>query len=168
MRTSKLLIIEDAPPSKSASADSPRKPNSTTANANANANSDIIILHKHIRALRAQLVISHNDLAQLSSFLEQPLLEGTATTAYTAARRSAAVEYAVNTLGSISDLVMAVGTHVSGAEIRLRLLCGRFGCGLYPSTEGSLRRLEELMEQVWELHDAVKKDLGTVLLLLYM
>lgn len=160
MRTSELLVVEEAPV-KSAS------PQKTNANANA---SDVVILHNHIRALHKQLTISHNDLVRLGSFLNQPLLDEPmvrsyfAKTPYITARQNIAIEYVNKTLQSISDVVTIVGTHISGAEIRLQLLWDEFGNNTYPITKNSLNRLDELMEECWGLHGRIKGTIDRVLL----
>lgn len=156
MRTSQLLIIEAAPV-KSAS---PQK-------ANANA-TDVVILHNHIKSLHKQLTISHSDLLRLGSFLNQPLLDDPMVrsyftkTPYITARQTIAIEYVNKTLQSISEIVTTVGTHISSAEIRLQLLWGEFGNNTYPITKNSLNRLDELMEEVWELHGKIKKAIDRV------
>lgn len=128
----------------------------------------IAILREHIRNLHEQLTISHDDLDRLRTFLSQPLLDepmvrGYVTkSAYTIARQKIAIEYARETLDSISMVVSIIGTHVSNADVRLKSLEDVSG-KKFPKTRNGLNKLAELIEGVWELHDKVKREIDLCL-----
>lgn len=73
------------------------------------------------------------------------------------ARQKIAIEYARNTLQSISDVFTTINTHISDADVRLSLLWGDFGKNIYPMAERGLYRLDELMEEVLGLRDKIKE-----------
>lgn len=135
-----------------------------------NGNTNITILKTHINALHEQLIISHNDLVRLRLFIKQPLLDDSVVrnystrTAYTISRQKIAIEYASNTLESISDVFTIISIHISKVDVRLNLLWSDFGKNICRMVEGSLYRLDELMGEILELHEKVKKMISGVFL----
>lgn len=133
-------------------------------------NTDITILKNHINALHEQLIISHNNLIQLRSFVKQPLLDDSMVrsystgAAYMIARQKIAIEYASDTLKSISDVFTIIGIHILQADGRLDLLWSDFGKNIYQTAECSLYRLNELMSEILELYEKIKKMISGVFL----
>lgn len=133
-------------------------------------NTDITILRNHINALYEQLIISHNDLIRLHLFVKQPLLDDSIVrnystkTAYTIARQKIAIEYASNTLKSIFDVFTIISIHISQVDVRLDLLWSDFGKNIRRMAEGSFYRLDELMGEILELHEKIKKMINGVFL----
>lgn len=82
--------------------------------------------------------------------------------AYTIARQKIAIEYARETLNSISMVVSIIGTHFSNADVRLKSLEDASG-KRFPKTRNGLNKLAELIEGVWELHDKVKREIDLCL-----
>lgn len=80
------------------------------------------------------------------------------------ARQKIAIEYARNTLQSISDVFTTISTHISDADVRLGLLWGDFGKNIYPMVERGLYRLGELMDEVLGLRDKIKEMIGGMFL----
>lgn len=127
------------------------------------------ILKTHIDALHQQLIISHNDLIRLRLFIKQPLLDDSVRNystraTYTISRQKIAIEYASNTLKSISDVFTTISIHISKVGVRLNLLWSDFGKDICRVAEGSLYRLDELMGEILELHEKVKKMISGVFL----